>query len=100
MIQRRSEYVQIRGMNARDLRELSDSDLAVALAGGEVEALGELYDRYGSLAFAVAVRVVGDSGRAEDVVQEAFLKVWRSAGSFDATSGPHSERRTGRIRNG
>ena len=74
-------------MNARDLREMSDSDLAVALAGGDVETLGELYDRYGSLAFAVAVRVVGDSGRAEDVVQEAFLKVWRSAGSFDATRG-------------
>jgi len=72
---------------ARDLRELSDPDLAAALASGDVGALGELYDRYGSLAFAVAVRVVGDSGRAEDVVQEAFLKVWRSAARFDAQRG-------------
>jgi len=74
-------------MSARDLRELSDPDLASALASGEVAALGELYDRYGSLAFAVAVRVVGDAGRAEDVVQEAFLKVWRSAARFDAQRG-------------
>ncbi|HEX6487719.1 MAG TPA: sigma-70 family RNA polymerase sigma factor [Candidatus Dormibacteraeota bacterium] len=74
-------------MNARDLREMSDQALAGALAGGEVAALGELYDRYGSLSFAVAVRVVGDPGRAEDVVQEAFLKVWRGAAGFDAARG-------------
>lgn len=74
-------------MNARDLRELSDAALAEALAAGEVAALGELYDRYGSLAFAVAVRVVGDAGRAEDVVQEAFLRVWRRASQFDSQRG-------------
>ena len=74
-------------MNARDIRELSDPDLAAALASSEVDALAELYDRYGSLAYAVALRVVGDPGRAEDVVQEAFLRVWRSAASFDARRG-------------
>jgi len=87
LIRRPSQYVQIRGMNARDLRDLSDGGLAAALGRGEVDALGELYDRYGSLAFAVALRVVGDAGRAEDVVQEAFLKVWRSVGTFDAQRG-------------
>lgn len=87
LIRRASEYVQIRGMNARDLRDLSDAGLAAALSRGEVDALGELYDRYGSLAFAVALRVVGDAGRAEDVVQEAFLKVWRSVATFDAQRG-------------
>lgn len=74
-------------MNARNLREATDADLAAALGAGEVGALGELYDRYGSLAYGVALRVVGDPGRAEDVVQEAFLKVWRSAGAFDAGRG-------------
>ena len=74
-------------MDARALRELSDADLAGALAAGEVEALGELYDRYASLAYGVAMRVLGDAGRAEDAVQEAFLKVWRGAAGFDATRG-------------
>jgi RNA polymerase sigma-70 factor (ECF subfamily) len=47
----------------------------------------ELYDRYAGLAYAVAMRVLGDPGRAEDVVQEAFLKIWTNAGSFDPKRG-------------
>lgn len=69
------------------VRELSDSDLAAGLAAGKQEALAELYDRYGGLAYAVALRIVGDPGRAEDVVQDAFLRLWNSAGQFDAGRG-------------
>lgn len=47
----------------------------------------EIYDRYAGLAYAVAMRVLGDPGRAEDVVQEAFLKVWTSASTFDPKRG-------------
>ncbi len=47
----------------------------------------ELYDRYAGLAYAVAMRVLGDPGRSEDVVQEAFLKVWTNASSFDPKKG-------------
>ncbi|HSS95036.1 MAG TPA: sigma-70 family RNA polymerase sigma factor [Candidatus Dormibacteraeota bacterium] len=65
----------------------ADPDLAVALAAGNPDALLELYDRYGGLAYAVAMRVLGDPGRAEDAVQEAFLKVWTNAGSFDPKKG-------------
>jgi len=46
-----------------------------------------LYDRYAGLAYAVAMRVLGDPGRAEDVVQEAFLKIWTNAASFDPKRG-------------
>lgn len=65
----------------------SDSDLAVALAAGREEALAELYDRYGRLAYSVALRVLNDPGRAEDAVQESFLKLWNNAGLFDASRG-------------
>jgi len=71
----------------RSVRGLSDPDLAVRLAAGSQEALAELYDRYGRLAFAVALRIVGDPGRAEDVVQDAFLKVWNNATQFDVERG-------------
>jgi len=64
-----------------------DLELAEALAAGQVDALAELYDRYGQLAYSVALRVLGDTGRAEDVVQDAFLKLWHSANRFDARRG-------------
>ena len=66
---------------------LADPELAVALAAGNQDALLELYDRYAGLAYAVAMRVLDDPGRAEDVVQEAFLKVWTNAAGFDPKRG-------------
>ena len=65
----------------------SDSDLAVALAAGREDALALLYDRYGGLAYSVALRVLNDRGRAEDAVQESFLRVWNNAGRFDPSRG-------------
>jgi hypothetical protein len=43
---------------------LADPDLVAQLAAGSQEALAELYDRYGRLAYSVALRVLGDRGRA------------------------------------
>jgi RNA polymerase sigma factor (sigma-70 family) len=65
----------------------SDVELAEALAAGQVDALAELYDRYGALAYSVALRILGDPGRAEDVVQDAFLKLWHGAARFDSRRG-------------
>jgi RNA polymerase sigma-70 factor, ECF subfamily len=65
----------------------SDVELAEALAAGDVAALAQLYDRYGSLAYSVSIRILGDPGKAEDVVQDAFLKLWHSASRFDSHRG-------------
>ena len=54
-----------------------DRDVADLLAEGRPEAIELLYDRYGGLAYALALRVLGDGAAAEDVVQEAFLAIWR-----------------------
>jgi RNA polymerase sigma factor (sigma-70 family) len=66
---------------------VADPDLVVQLAAGSQEALAALYDRYGRLAYSVALRILGDPGRAEDAVQEAFLNIWTRASSFDARRG-------------
>lgn len=56
-------------------------------AGGDERALGELYDRYGGMAFSLACAVVGDHADAEEVVADAFAQVWRSAAGFDPARG-------------
>jgi RNA polymerase sigma factor (sigma-70 family) len=56
------------------------------LAGPEVEAaISVLYDRYGRTVFGVGLKFLGDRSLAEDLVQEVFLKVWRSSHTFDAS---------------
>jgi RNA polymerase sigma-70 factor (ECF subfamily) len=65
-----------------DLAHLSDEALVALCARGEDAALAELYDRYGRLAYGLALRVLRDEALAEDAVQEAFLAVWRSSGRF------------------
>ncbi|HMF27753.1 MAG TPA: sigma factor, partial [Candidatus Cybelea sp.] len=58
-------------------RDLADDRLIEALGRQDVGALETLYDRYGKVAYSLAYRIVGERGVAEDVVQDAFLSVWR-----------------------
>jgi len=46
-----------------------------------------LYDRYSSIVYSIALRVLGDTGAAEDVLQEVFLQLWRNPGAFDSSRG-------------
>lgn len=69
------------------MNSLSDEEILRRIALGDEEALGMLYDRFGKVAFALACRVLEDGGTAEDVVQEAFVKIWRRAPSFDGSRG-------------
>lgn len=67
--------------------EPSDLELMAHLAAGEQWALGLLYDRYGRLVFSMVFKMLHDRGQAEDLVQEVFVRVWRSADSFHASRG-------------
>lgn len=64
-----------------------DVELAERIRAGETDALGELYDRYASMALATALRVVHDRQEAEDVVHDAFVAVWRKIDRFDEKRG-------------
>ena len=66
----------------RRIRDRSDEELLEAIGAGDEAALAALYDRFGRVAYGVALRILRDQALAEDAVQEAFLAVWRSAGSY------------------
>ena len=70
-------------------REGTTADLSIVtgLKTGDQGAMAELYDRYSSVVYAVALRVLGDTGAAEDVLQEVFLQLWRNPHAFDAARG-------------
>jgi RNA polymerase sigma-70 factor (ECF subfamily) len=65
----------------------SDGELIERIGAGDGAAFEELYRRYARPIFALALRRLGDRGRAEDAVQEAFASVWRSAGTYQAERG-------------
>jgi len=64
-----------------------DARLAQRIRSGDRDALGELYDRYASVALATALRVAADREQAEDLVHDTFLAVWQKIDRFDASRG-------------
>ncbi len=66
-----------------------DADRAALdrLAGGDHEAIEILYERYKTMAYALALRITGDSASAEDVVQDAFVGAWRNAARYEQGRG-------------
>src|SRR6185437_4857806 len=58
------------------------------IAGGDLEAFDVLYRRFVRPVFALALRRLGDRGRAEDATQETFTSIWRSARTYRADRGP------------
>jgi RNA polymerase sigma factor (sigma-70 family) len=70
------------GRSSRDLAHISDEALLSLVASSDDAALAELYDRFGRVAYGLALRILRDEALAQDAVQEAFLAVWRSADRF------------------
>ena len=78
----------VASLRRRTLAALGDPELMAAMGAGAADAFGELYDRYCDRAYRVARAVCRDDGRAQDAVQDAFLSVWISRGSYQSQRGP------------
>jgi RNA polymerase sigma-70 factor (ECF subfamily) len=68
-----------------------DADLLARFAAGERgDAAGALFDQYSGRLYGLGLQLLGDRGLAEELVQETFVRLWRSAASFDPAKGSPS----------
>jgi RNA polymerase sigma factor (sigma-70 family) len=67
---------------SRETPQRTDEELVEAVALADEDALGELYDRFAKVAYGLAYKILQDAALAEDAVQEAFLQIWRGAGTY------------------
>jgi len=72
---------------SQDVALLADEDLMQLVRQGDAAAFEVVYERHATAAFSLAYRMMGRRGAAEDVVQEAFLSLWRSGARYDRTRG-------------
>src|ERR671923_2061209 len=70
-----------------DLRSLADEDLMQLVQRGHAAAFEFVYDRHSQAAFSLAYRMAGSRGLAEDIVQEAFLNIWRWGARYERARG-------------
>jgi RNA polymerase sigma-70 factor, ECF subfamily len=82
-----------------DLRELADEDLMPLVHDGNARAFEVVFDRHADAAFSLAYRMCGRRGMAQDVVQEAFLSLWRSGARYDRSRGSVRSWILGVVRN-
>ena len=76
-----------------ELPQPTDGQLIVRVADGDRGAFDELHGRYARAVLALALRRLGDRGRAEDAVQDAFVAIWRSARTYDPSRGRGAPRK-------
>ena len=75
-------------MSRTELNEgLADAAVLSAIRSGDENGMAALYDRYSAVVYSVALRVLGDTGAAEDVLQDVFMQLWRNPGRFDSSRG-------------
>jgi RNA polymerase sigma-70 factor, ECF subfamily len=76
-----------RNLRLPDLREIADEDLMQMIHDGEVRAFDVIFDRHSGAAFSLAYRMCGRRAMAEDIVQDAFVSLWRSGARYDRARG-------------
>jgi RNA polymerase sigma-70 factor (ECF subfamily) len=76
-----------RSLRGPNLGTLADEDLMALVRDGDARAFEVIFDRHASAAFSLAYRMCGRRAMAEDVVQEAFVSLWRSGARYDRARG-------------
>ncbi len=78
--------VSVAGVEDRLIRD--DADLVAQIAAGDIgDPMAELYRRYGGRLYRFGLQLLADAGLAEELVQECFVRLWRTAGRFDTSRG-------------
>jgi RNA polymerase sigma-70 factor (ECF subfamily) len=86
-------------MPASKAERLADEELMPLIGDKDPGAFEVFYDRHGGVAYSLAYRIVGERGAAEDVMQEAFISIWRSGARYDAARGSVRTWMLGIVRN-
>jgi RNA polymerase sigma-70 factor (ECF subfamily) len=73
--------------SANRIDAVDDMRLVARIRAGDQQALSELYDRYSKVVYGVALRILHDTGAAEDLLQDIFLQLWRKPDAFDSSRG-------------
>jgi RNA polymerase sigma-70 factor, ECF subfamily len=82
-----NESSRVRAQNETASEQVSDEILASQVARGSSGALEALYDRYASTVLGISLKIVGDRALAEDVLQETFWRLWKSAETYQSQRG-------------
>jgi RNA polymerase sigma-70 factor (ECF subfamily) len=80
-------FFGLEGMSAPATDLERDVELLRRIGGGDRSAFASFYDHYAGLLFSIAVKILNDSGEAEDVLQEVFIQIWDKAGTYDPLLG-------------
>lgn len=67
--------------------EVSDAEILGRVASRDIDAFGQFYDRYSTLLFSLAVKILSDHHEAEEVLQDAMALIWERAATYDVTLG-------------
>jgi len=67
--------------------DLPDRQLLARIAAGDAHAFGQLYDRFSTLVYSLAVKILRDNAAAEDLAQEVFVQIWERASYYDPRLG-------------
>jgi RNA polymerase sigma-70 factor (ECF subfamily) len=86
-------------IRASKAERLADEELMPRIGEKDPDAFEVFYDRHGGVAYSLAYRIVGERGAAEDVVQEAFVSIWRSGARYDRARGSVRSWMLGIVRN-
>src|SRR5579872_691324 len=73
--------------SAQEVANPSDAALIHRVHSGDEQAFAALYDRYSQIVYAIALRILGNTGSAEDVLQDIFMQLWRKPQAFNASRG-------------
>ena len=69
------------------IQDQPDRELLRSVAAGDMEAFRRLYDRFSTLVFSLAVKILRDDAAAEDLTQEVFVQIWERAACYDPSLG-------------